>query len=75
MVMIFLYLLNAHSVMCWVLTGISLTSTQPFQTVIMISIFQMKKLRLKSFINSHKILLHPWNFSGKDTGVGCHFLL
>ena len=20
-------------------------------------------------------LLHPWNFSGKSTGVGCHFLL
>ena len=20
-------------------------------------------------------LLHPWNFPGKDTGVGCHFLL
>ena len=20
-------------------------------------------------------LLHPWDFPGKDTGVGCHFLL
>ena len=20
-------------------------------------------------------LLHPWNFLGKNTGVGCHFLL
>ena len=20
-------------------------------------------------------LLHPWNLPGKDTGVGCHFLL
>ena len=20
-------------------------------------------------------LLHPWNFPGKSTGVGCHFLL
>ena len=20
-------------------------------------------------------LLHPWDFLGKDTGVGCHFLL
>jgi len=20
-------------------------------------------------------LLHPWNFPGKNTGVGCHFLL
>ena len=20
-------------------------------------------------------LLHPWNFPGKDTGMGCHFLL
>ena len=21
------------------------------------------------------ILLHPWDFLGKSTGVGCHFLL
>ena len=21
------------------------------------------------------MLLHPWNFLGKSTGVGCHFLL
>ena len=20
-------------------------------------------------------LLHPWDFSGKNTGMGCHFLL
>jgi len=23
----------------------------------------------------YKILLHPWSFLGKSTGVGCHFLL
>ena len=21
------------------------------------------------------MLLHPWDFLGKDTGVGCHYLL
>ena len=21
------------------------------------------------------VILHPWNFLGKSTGVGCHFLL
>ena len=24
---------------------------------------------------SHTRLLHPWSFPGKNTGVGCHFLL
>ena len=36
---------------------------------------------LKSLLQHHGSkasilrLLHPWNFPGKSTGVGCHFLL
>ena len=33
----------------------------------------------QTFLQPHGLqttrLLHPWNFPGKNTGVGCHFLL
>ena len=43
-----------------------------------------KKVKVKSLSASDSFqpngvlptrLLHPWNFPGKSTGVGCHFLL
>ena len=35
--------------------------------------------RVRLFVTPHRLqptrLLHPWDFPGKSTGVGCHFLL
>ena len=62
----------------------SLLSELPEKPKMALVMLERKKVKVKSLSHvrlfaTHGLkptrLLHPWNFLGKSTGVGCHFLL
>ena len=46
-----------------------------FSLVILECLVTVMSESLQPFGLQHTRLLYPWDFSGKNTGVGCHFLL
>ena len=66
------------------LKGKLLSQRSPMMERELKAIESEKKVKVKSLSASDSFqpngvlptrLLHPWNFPGKSTGVGCHFLL
>ena len=52
--------------MCWLRKGLLL---------LLLSHFSRVRLCATSQTAAHQALSHPWDSPGKNTGVGCHFLL
>ena len=46
-----------------------------YSNILCVFSYSVTSSSLRHFELEHARLLHPWDFSGRNTGMGCHFLL